>query len=670
MNIKYQKIVRDDTGTILSGSASLLSTSYEPNRTGNRRLNHSRQTVIERLGKVIWIDPRDRNQAIFNSPTRGLVFYNLNTDVFTPIASTDARLKGTRLEAQTPRIHTNFGKSYVFFSELEKTPFMRILRNSFTDLNLYRKVLAHLAHDCLKNGSSIKCGDYLTRDCLSHVVEGVQISTLNCDSSYFFALSDDELKVKYFKTVISEMRKIHPEFGTCCYVDSTPLPGEAENNPFNALSSHGTDGLVKQSRLVLVLDIQTTIPVWFEIIPSNILDKSTIISIASDIENTLNIKIDMYDLDAGYAREELFGLFNIDSCSYVGEDNAIHDHTVLIRMPAANGYPRDDLYIQSKPSFYDPEYVFDYEHHTFFGKRFEIKLFGHREYAFVFVDKTQAESLIRGWRETHLDEWKALSASAKEWYSVKDGFFILTGNKDQEPVEALVEYRGRTKIESFFKDGKSYLQILPLASWSKETVTGKILHDIIEITIYREFRKKMAPAEMSLSRLLVCLDGWECVKISEQILEVRTPNKQVNECLEKLGYVAQGHVSLDDFRKEILEGIPMTRIPVTTRKQRNTAKVNPPVSPEEKKEAKENEKRERERKKEEDKEQRKKERAEAKAQKKKEQTKATREDTIVDENSSTHKKRGVPVGYKRGVLNKDGSPRKKPGPKPKNFATV
>ncbi|MBR1710955.1 MAG: hypothetical protein IJ719_19355, partial [Clostridia bacterium] len=70
------------------------------------------------------------------------------------------------------------------------------------------------------------------------------------------------------------------------------------------------------------------------------------------------------------------------------------------------------LYIQSKEFLNDPEFEFDYEHHTFFGKRYEIDLFGYPEFAFVFVDKTQAEALLRNWRTEHWDEWIALSKSA------------------------------------------------------------------------------------------------------------------------------------------------------------------------------------------------------------------------------------------------------------------
>lgn len=694
MYIKYQKIVRDEAGIILSGSASIQENSYKRNKNGNRNQSHTAQSTVEKLGKVIWYEKDNPTQGIFYSPTRGLTFYDLNLDSFSNVDPKDPRLSGTKYEYEPQRLHTNFGNFYLFFTELANTPFLTILRKTFGECNIYKKLLAHLVHDCLKNGSSIKCGEYLARSSLSYIVEDIPVSTLDCDTSYYFEMSNDNLKVAYFKSVLEEMRKINPNFGRCCYVDSTPLPGEAENNPFNALSSHGSDGAVIQSRLVLILDIQSSVPVWFEIIPANILDKSTIMSITSDVEKTLGITIDMYDLDAGYAREELFGRFNRNNSTYIDEDNEIRDHTVLIRMPATNGYGRDDLYIQSKTLFHDPEYEFDYEHHTFFGKRYEIDLFGYPEFGFVFVDKTQAESLLREWRTAHWDEWVELSKSAKEWYSVKNGFFVLIGNKDQIPKSALVEYRGRTSIESYFRDSKAYLKILPLKKWTKETVTGKIFHDTIVTTVYRAFRKEIAPADMSMSSLIVHMESWECVRKSDHLLEIKTPNIQVRETLEKLGLVAPAHLDLGAMRKEILQGVPMSRVPITASKRRKAKKEAPPISPEEKKEAMEKAKAEREQRNAEEKAQKEKERAEAKAQKEKEKAKAKAKKekekakakaekekekaatkkpkgktqtakSEIDDVNHTKKKPGVPVGYKRGTYNKDGSVRKKPGPKPK-----
>ena len=585
MRIRYRNVKQDSNGVIISGSATLVENKYLRNASGDRHKNHTQQTVVERLGKVVWVDENDNQRGIFDTPSRGLQFYDAKRDEFIPVDPTDDRLSGTPYQQETVWIHVNFGNAFLFFNEMEKTPFMNVIRSTFTEPVLYEKVLAHLAHDCLKNGSSIKCGEFLKSSMLSHVLKNIPVSALDCDTSYFSTLANDNLKKNFFSKLIAEMRKNHPHFGRCCYADSTPLPGEAEDNPFNALSSHGTDGAVIQSRLVLLLDIQTCIPVWFEIIPSNVLDKSTILSITHDVKETLGLEIDVYDLDAGYARKELFQLFNLKNNTQIDENGEVRERTVLVRMPDTKGYGRDELYIQCKPHFYTGRYSFDYEHHTFFGERVEIKLFDQPEYAFVFIDKTQAEALLRHWRINHQDEWDALSDSEQDWYQVKDGFFVLIGNKDQPPKDTLIEYRSRARIELFFRDGKAYLRILPIAKWNKQTVTGKIFHDIIETIFYRSYRKQVSVTGMTMSSLIVCLNGWEACKLSNGLLETKTPTTQVRDICEKLGYAALGHINLEDFSNQVLKGIPMSLEPVTQRSNRKTVPNNSASSPEEKQEA-------------------------------------------------------------------------------------
>ena len=585
MRIRYRNIVRNNNNVIVSGSAALVENKYLRNATGERLKNHTQQTVIERLGKVVWINDNDPQQGIFNSPSRGLIFYDSKQDEFIPVDPTDHRISGSTHHQETAWVHVNFGNAFLFFNEMEKTPFMNVVRKTFKDTVLCEKVWAHLAHDCLKNGSSIKCGEFIKSSMLSHILKSIPTSTLDCDTSYFYALANDNLKKAFFTNLISEMRKDHPDFGRCCYTDSTPLPGEAENNPFNALCSHGTDGAVVQSRLVLLLDIQTSTPVWFEIISSNVLDKSTILSITKDVKESLDLDIDVYDLDAGYARQELFQLFNRNNNTRIDEKGVIRERTVLVRMPDIKGYCRNELYIHCKPHFYNGRYSFDYEHHTFFGERVEINLFDQPEYAFVFIDKTQAETLLRKWRYNHQEEWDSLSDSEQDWYQVKDGFFVLIGNKDQSPRDTLIEYRGRVSIEFFFRDGKSYLKILPVAKWNKETVTGKIFHDIIETIFYRAYRKQVKAANMTMSSLIVCMNGWEACKLSNGLLEIKTPSAQIRDICEKLGYVPLGHLNLEDFSNQVLKGIRMTQEPVTKCSNRRPRQNDSALSPEEKCEA-------------------------------------------------------------------------------------
>lgn len=49
--IKVQKLVRNEDGSVRSGSASILTTEYDPSRKGL-----SRHKIREKLGKVISLD--------------------------------------------------------------------------------------------------------------------------------------------------------------------------------------------------------------------------------------------------------------------------------------------------------------------------------------------------------------------------------------------------------------------------------------------------------------------------------------------------------------------------------------------------------------------------------------------------------------------------------------
>lgn len=554
LNIRYRNIVRNEDQIIVSGSATLVENQYSPHPSGDRTKNHTKQVVVERLGKVLWINENNKHEAIFNSPTRGLVFYSLDQDQFTEVSPNDPRLKGTIHTKVIERVYTNIGTMYLFFSLMKKYGSISVLRSTFKDSTLYQRVLAHIFYDCFKNDTAISCSEFISKSVLSYILSDVPINTLDCDHAYFSALADEKLKLNFFKAIIEQQRKINPNFGRCCYTDLTSLPQEELDNPFNALFSQDAKGDQIQFRLVLLLDLKTHIPVWFEVIPTNFLALNSITSITKEVKQSLDLDVDHLALASRYASVELFQKYNITNNTYIDDQGVHHEHTVLIGMSEIFLDLKADLYRKSKPYFYNPNYSFDYAQHTYFGERFEVSVFGSPMYAFVFVDQTQAESLLREWRSIHGKEWADLSMSEKEWYQVKNGFFILLGNKDQSPKEALIQYRILLAIENYSCDAKAYLKIMPTSKWNKQTVLGKIFHDLIETIIYQEFRKQAERTNLSMSSVIERLDSWECFRSTENRLETNTPNWQVREILEKLDLAATAHFDLNALRAEILKG--------------------------------------------------------------------------------------------------------------------
>jgi len=542
-HIKYQKLVYNADGTIKSGSAAIVDTVYDSKRKG--KCYHP---VREKLGRVIWV-AEDKRSGIFLSPTRGLLAYNADQDQFSDVDRGDSRISDTDLFPD-PVIHTVFGDSYLLLCFLEKCGLMAVLRDAFSKNEDYERVLAHILHTVLKNSSRISCDDFMEKSFASYIFTDIPITSLGSDTVYFRMMGKDQTRLAFFQSFVTHMRKKDPKFGRGCYVDSTPLPNDIHDNPFNALCSHGVASTSIQTRLVLILDQKTGLPVWYQIMPGNVLDFSTIMTVMSDVAESLDIRIDELVLDAGYVNKDLITAFNIDTKPYIDEDGESIEKYMTARMPAKNGYPFKTLYHSVKSLIHNAKYEFIRQGHSYFGYRKEEVIFGCREYTYVYVDKDNALELSRNYQIDHEKEYQALKDKDKNWYSVKFGYFVLVSNKKKEPDEMLDDYYGRTKIENVFKTSKEYLDLLPLSKWTDQAVRGKILSDIISTIVLLEMRKRLAKAGLSTTKLIGKTQSLMCMKKSDGTILVETPNKQVRQFYQDLSIPIPGHFKLKQFRSD------------------------------------------------------------------------------------------------------------------------
>ena len=532
--IKTQKLVRDENGTIINGSASIVDTKY-----GNYGSYHAKHSVREKLGKVIWISD-DKKKGIFLSPTRGLVEYSSSIDEFSPVDRNDSRLKGTDIFPNT-QIHTVFGDTFLLLKFLEKAGLISVLRAVFPKNSDYERVLCHILHGVLKDGSKISCDNFIAKSFASYVLNDVPESTLRCDTRFFSMMGKDDTRMSFFKTFIKRMQDSDPSFGKACYVDSTPLPNDIEDNPFNALSCHGVASSDVMVRLVLVLDEVTGLPVWYDIIPGNVLDINTIMNVVNDAADSLGIAVDSLVLDAGYISKELVCAFHIGT-----------EKTLIGRMPARRGYPYKELYWEVKSLIGKGKYGFARKHHVYFGHRKEIALFGQQEYAYVYVDQNNALKRYSDFLVNHADEFEAMKDKDKDWTTVKYGYFVLISNIDTTPKQLLTNYFGRCDIETVFKTSKEYLDLLPLSKWTDETVRGKILHDIIDTIVLLLLRKTMDNSGISTSELYGKTQSLMCFRNNSGMVTVETPSRQVKDYYRMIGVEVPAHVDVKDFRGDVL----------------------------------------------------------------------------------------------------------------------
>ena len=544
-HIKKQKVVFNEDGTVRSGSAAVVDTVYDSKRKG--RCSHP---VIEKLGKIVYLAPSGRS-GIFLSPIRGLIAYDADTNTFSDVDRSDPRITDTDLFVE-PVIHTVFGDSYLLLQFLKKSGLLAVLRHTFSKNADYERALCHILHSVLKNGSKISCDDFMEKSFASYLMKDIPVSSLGSDTAYFRMMGKDQIRMSFFREFVKHMRKKYPKFGRGCYVDSTPLPNDIHDNPFNALCSHGVTSTSIQTRLVLVLDQETGIPVWYQIMPGNVLDFSTIMTVMSDVAESLDIRIDALVLDAGYVNRELLNAFNIDTKPYIDEDGEEIYKTMIARMPAKNGYPYKQLYHETKSLYANAKYEIIRQGHTYFGYRKQTEIFGLREYTYIYVDKDNALEGNRRYRYEHEKEYQAMKDKDKNWNAVRYGFFILVSNRKMEPDQMLDEYYGRTDIETVFKTSKEYLDLLPLSKWTDQTVRGKILNDIISTIIFLQLRKKMTKPGVSMPKLIGKTQSLMCTKQGNGMVIVETPNKMVRQFYKDLDIPVPTSFNVDDYCRDTL----------------------------------------------------------------------------------------------------------------------
>lgn len=537
--IKVQRLVRGAAGEVISGSAAIVETRYV--KSGKY---HARHSVREKLGKVLQL-AENRKSGVFLSPTRGVVAYDSESDSFSDVERGDPRVSGRQVFPEAP-VHTVFGDVHLFLSFLEKSGLAGVLRDAFPQKKTLERVLCHVLHGVLRDGSRISCENFVARSFASHLAPDVPPATLRSDSRYFAMLGDDRARLAYFKAFVARMRRAHPDFGRACYVDSTPLPNDIRDNPFNALCSHGVGASAVMTRLALVLDEATGLPVWFNLIPGNQLDMKTLETTMADVSESLGITVGSLVLDAGYVTYDLLDKAHVGT-----------GRTFIGRMPARKGYPHRELYRKVKDKVQRGKYCFKRAGSLYFGDRHRVSVNGNDEFAYVYVDLFNANKKLCDFIGEHGDEFNAMKDCQKDWYKVKFGFFVLLSNEERTPEEMLSEYFGRVAIEGVFKTGKEYLQLLPIAKWTDLTIRGKILHDVIDTTALLMLRKELASSTVSTSDLFGATQSLMCFRSGTDAVTVEQPNRKVKAYYKLLGLDVPSHLSLNAFSDLILGMVKM-----------------------------------------------------------------------------------------------------------------
>ena len=315
--VRAQEVVRDESGGIAGGSASVAGAG----RVAGARY-HSRQRVRERLGGVAGLSEGGRS-GVFRSPTRGLARYDADPDSLGPPGRGDGAPTDESSEFPEPPAHVVAGDCLPPPPAPGRSGLPGVPGEAFPRDGDHGRPLAHLPRSPPRDGSRVPCDDLVARSAASHLLPDVSVPSPGSVSAHSHAMGSDAARVSLLRALVSAARASDPSLGTCRHVGPAPLPGGLADNPPDALSSHGVGAAAPRSRLAPGPGDATGIPAWHGVTPGDAAGAGTLARVREDVEATLGAAVSSAVPDAGHAARGLVG----------GETRH------LARMPARRGYP-------------------------------------------------------------------------------------------------------------------------------------------------------------------------------------------------------------------------------------------------------------------------------------------------------------------------------------------
>lgn len=302
-------------------------------------------------------------------------------------------------------------------------------------------------------------------------------------------------------------------------IDSTGLPNDI-NFPLTAVNTH--NGVTSnESRLLLVVDRKSGMPLFFRYNAGNIVDVTTLRSTLAELE-AFGVNIDYAIVDAGYYSEG-----NIQSL--YGDDDKNKAIPFLTRI-GSNLKLYKQLISEYANDLFQAEHMLMQRDRLLSVKRVEIDLFNHRAYAYVALDHARREEEIYKYAKTALGEKDVSREEMNATMKVK-GLFVLISSEKIETKDLMPLYYTRQSVEQVFDISKNCTELLPLRVHNEDTFRGHLMMSFIATTVFLLINQLLKDTHYNAAFLV--LGNQKCKVFDDRILP-KEANKKMNDIYKKL----------------------------------------------------------------------------------------------------------------------------------------
>lgn len=260
---------------------------------------------------------------------------------------------------------------------------------------------------------------------------------------------------------------------------------------------------------MLVVDKTNSAPLFFRLLPGNIVDVSVLSNTIAEMER-LGLK-DLYTyLDAGFFSEVNIKEFYEKKINF------------LTRLPASRLIYKELIQTEIKNLEAIPNGV-RYGKRIMFIKQKKINLFGKEIYAHIVLDPKRKAREINNYLLEIMDE-KDKNEEA-EYMFTKKGVMILISSFEISKEEVVPAYYIRQTAEKLFGFSKDDLNLLPLRGHSEEAIRGFIFIQFLSLIAFVQLKNKIG-RKATVEEVLLTMRNLKCKVYENEILINELTKKQ------------------------------------------------------------------------------------------------------------------------------------------------
>ena len=477
---------------------------YKAKRIGRKKTNE-----IEYLGRVI-----DKAQGIYQNRSRGIFSYSIERGY---------EKAEKRIETQSKeKLILDFGDVYVFDEILKKTGLRAVYESVLPEES--DTLLAMVAHRTLDSSTASRYalewweGSYARMLYPEAELRSQRISEFLC------AIGDESRQRGFFRNYLSYLSAKGKS--RSILVDSTGLPNDIQF-PLTAINNH--NGVVSnETRLILVVDRCTKMPIYFRYAAGNIVDVSTLKTTLLEL-SVFGIDVDFAIVDAGYYSEGNVREMQESGISFI------------VRL-VSNRKLYKELVDEHADSLDDAANMVCYRQRLIFVKKVPIDLFGVAGYAYVAVDVDRKHDEIKRYAKAALEN-KDISPHDMNQAMRTKGLFILLSSKDVSVNDILPLYYERQAIEHVFDFSKNNVDLLPLRVHTEDAFRGHLLLSFLASAAYIAVNNLLDGSDDCAMSSFHLLRNLKC-KVFDSCSIVLEPDKRMNAIAKHLKLVFPSSLDL------------------------------------------------------------------------------------------------------------------------------